>query len=213
MNVNLVIDHTLLSPDASIDDIRLLCAQAKKYSFYSVCVAPSFVRIAKLLLRGTSIKVTTVISFPLGSGTPKSKGFDAKDAIDEGADEVFVVANISMEKALDQDFIRRETSSIKAAVGQHLLGVIIESRMLNKIQLVKAVQAIVVGGADMIVTGTGLAGNASLDDIALIRKCIGPKMGLKASTGMISKPIMEAAIKAGANRIGSIYGARIMEGK
>lgn len=212
MNINKLIDHTLLKPDASVEGIMSLCEEAKKYNFMSVCVNPCFVPVAKKLLSSSDVKVCTVIGFPLGATLPKVKVYETKEAVAEGADEIDMVINISMAKAHDYEFIAKEIGQIKLACQGRLLKVIIESCLLSDEEIVGVCKAAVKGEADFVKTSTGFSkSGASVEAVRLMRKTVGPKLGVKASGGVRSLEDLQKMVEAGASRIGTSAGVAIME--
>ena len=155
MNYNKFFDHTCLKADATLDDIKKLCAEAKQYDFMSVCINPFYVPVAKKLLKGTDVKVCTVIGFPLGQMTPSAKVAEARDAVSKGADEVDMVQNIAMAKEHNYDYNAKEIALIKKAVGNRVLKVILENCYLSKDEIRSSCLAAKKGGADFVKTSTG----------------------------------------------------------
>ena len=214
MEINRMIDHTLLKQDASTEAITKLCEEAKKYHFASVCVNPGFVPIAAKLLEGTDVKVCTVVGFPLGATLPESKAYEAKLAIEAGATEVDMVLNDSMAKEHNYDYIEKEVALVKKACGNILLKVILETCVLSDDEIIECSKACVRGHADYVKTSTGFSkGGATTHAVELMRKAVGPNIGVKASGGIHSKEEAEAMIKAGASRIGASCGVEIVNGK
>ncbi len=213
MNYNQYFDHTLLKADATLEEIKKLCDEAKKYEFWSVCVNPFYVPVAKKLLEGTPVKVCTVVGFPLGQMTPSAKAMEAADAVSMGADEVDMVQNVAMAKSGDFDFIEKEVAAVKKAVGRnHLLKVILETCYLNEQEIKCSCIAAVRGGANFVKTSTGFGkGGAKPEDIKLMRETVGPYIGVKASGGIHTKEDMMAMIDNGASRIGASASVKIME--
>lgn len=206
-----LIDHTLLKSDAKIDDIKKLCDEAIKYNFYSVCINPCYIKIAKDFLENSDIKITTVISFPLGASSIYVKIKEAEDAILNGADEIDMVMNIGMFKSGNYDYIYEEISSIKKTIGKNILKVIIETSLLNDEEKIKASKIVKKSGADFVKTSTGFSqGGATKEDILLIRKTVGDNFGIKASGGIKSYEQALELIKAGATRIGSSSSVKIV---
>jgi deoxyribose-phosphate aldolase len=205
-------DHTLLKADASLDQIVKLCKEAAFFSFYSVCVNPFYVPVCKRILRGTDVKVATVIGFPLGQTSPKMKVEEAVDAIKMGADEVDMVQNIAAAKAHDFKFIELEVQKVKQAIGKdRVLKVILETCYLNRREIVQCCLAAKRAGADFVKTSTGFGpGGATVRDVQLMRSTVGPDIGVKASGGIRTKADLLKMITAGANRIGSSNSASIM---
>jgi deoxyribose-phosphate aldolase len=209
-----MIDHTLLKPDATKDQIHTLCLEAKEYSFASVCVNPTWVHYSAGLLKGTDVKICTVIGFPLGSNTPETKAFEAKNAIENGAEEVDMVINISALKSGDFELVERDIRAVtEAAKGKALTKVIIETCLLNDDEKVRACEIAVKAGTDYVKTSTGFStGGATPEDIALMRKTVGAHIGVKASGGVRSVEDAKSMIEAGATRIGASSGVKIVQG-
>lgn len=213
MKLNKYIDHTLLKPDASQEQIETLIEEAKKYDFASVCVNPTWVNFAAQALKATDVKVCTVIGFPLGANTPELKAFETSDAIQNGANEIDMVINIGALKSRNFDLVERDIRAVVEAAKGTLVKVIIETCLLTDDEKVKACQIAQKAGADFVKTSTGFStGGATVEDIALMRKTVGPDMGVKASGGARSYEDALAFIKAGATRIGASSGVAIMEG-
>ena len=213
MKLNKYIDHTLLKPDASQEQIETLIEEAKKYDFASVCVNPTWVNFAAQALKATDVKVCTVIGFPLGANTPELKAFETSDAIQHGANEVDMVINIGALKSRNFDLVERDIRAVVEAAKGTLVKVIIETCLLTDDEKVKACQIAQKAGADFVKTSTGFStGGATVADVALMRKTVGPDMGVKASGGARSYEDALAFIKAGATRIGASSGVAIMEG-
>lgn len=213
MKLNKYIDHTLLKADASQEQIETLIEEAKKYDFASVCVNPTWVSFAAQALKATDVKVCTVIGFPLGANTPEIKAFETSDAIQNGANEVDMVINIGALKFRNFDLVERDIRAVVEAAKGTLVKVIIETCLLTDDEKVKACQIAQKAGADFVKTSTGFStGGATVEDVALLRKTVGPDMGVKASGGARSYEDALAFIKAGATRIGASSGVAIMEG-
>ncbi|MFJ5564404.1 deoxyribose-phosphate aldolase [Lysinibacillus xylanilyticus] len=209
-----MIDHTLLKAEATKEQIEKLCAEAKQFNFASVCVNPTWVKNSSELLQGSDVLVCTVIGFPLGANTPTVKAFEAKDAIANGAQEVDMVINIGALKDKNYDLVQADIAAVvEAAKGNALVKVIIESCLLTDEEKVKACELAVAAGADYVKTSTGFStGGATAEDIALMRKTVGPDLGVKASGGVRSLEDMKKMIEAGATRIGASSGVAIMNG-
>lgn len=207
-----LIDHTLLKSETKIEDIKKLCEEAIKYQFYSVCINPCYVKTAKEFLKNSDIKICTVISFPLGASTIKTKIYEATEAIENGADEIDMVMNIGMFKSNRYEYIYEEISSIKKAIEYRILKVIIETSILSEEEKIKASEIIKKSGANFVKTSTGFSqGGATKEDILLIRKSVGDNFGIKASGGIKTYQQAVELIKAGATRIGSSSSVKIME--
>ncbi|MGG0716436.1 deoxyribose-phosphate aldolase [Robertmurraya massiliosenegalensis] len=208
------IDHTLLKADAMEEQIERLCLEAKEYGFASVCVNPTWVRYASAILEETDVKVCTVIGFPLGATTSETKAFETKNAIENGATEVDMVINIGALKSGDTDLVEADIRAVvEAAKGKALTKVIIETSLLTEEEKVTACELSVKAGADFVKTSTGFStGGATVDDIRLMRKVVGPEMGVKASGGVRSADDAKNMIDAGATRIGASSGIAIVQG-
>ena len=213
MKLNKYIDHTLLKADASQEQIETLIEEAKKYDFASVCVNPTWVSLAAQALKATDVKVCTVIGFPLGANTPELKAFETSDAIRNGANEIDMVINIGALKSQNFDLVEKDIRAVVEAAKGTLVKVIIETCLLTDDEKVKACQIAQKAGADFVKTSTGFStGGATVADVALMRKTVGPDMGVKASGGARSYEDALAFIEAGATRIGASSGVAIMEG-
>ena len=204
MSVNSYIDHTLLKADANKEQILSLIDEAKKYEFASVCVNPTWVKTAAELLKDSSVKVCTVIGFPLGASTSAVKAFEAKDAIANGADEIDMVINIGWLKDKKYELIENEIRTLKAACGEKILKVIIETCFLTTEEKIKMCEIVTAAGADYIKTSTGFGGSgATFEDIELFSKHIGPNVKMKAAGGISSLDDAEKFISLGADRLGT----------
>jgi len=209
-----LIDHTLLKPEATYNDIKKLCEEAKKYHFYAVCINPSFVKMAKELLKDTDIKVATVIGFPLGADSINAKVYETKDAILNGADEIDMVINIGVLKSKDYAYIYNEIRSVKSVAKEKVLKVIIEAPVLTYEEKIIACSISKAAGADFVKTSTGFSkqGGATVEDVRLMRSIVGDDVGVKAAGGIRTFEKAVEMINAGANRIGASSSIRIMEG-
>jgi len=208
-----MIDSTLLKPDATSDDIKKLCRDAKKYNFASVCVNPCFVSLASDLLISVDVKVCCAIGFPLGAATPETKVFEARDAVRNGADEIDMVLNISALKAKKYETVKKEIKDIVDVVGKVAVKVIIETCYLDDEEKIKACLIAKEAGAHFVKTSTGFGSKgATAEDVALMRKTVGPNMGVKASGGIRTIDDAVRMINAGANRIGTSRAVEIVEG-
>ncbi|TVY05579.1 deoxyribose-phosphate aldolase [Paenibacillus cremeus] len=214
MNIANIIDHTLLRADATKAEITKMTEEAKKYKFASVCVNPTWVAYSAEQLIGTEVKVCTVIGFPLGATTSVVKALEAKDAIANGATEVDMVINLGALKDGDNEFVENDIRAVvEAASNKALIKVIIEACLLTEEEKVRACELAVKAGADFIKTSTGFStGGATPEDVALMRKTVGPHVGVKASGGVCSLDDMKKMIEAGASRIGASSGVKIIEG-
>lgn len=211
MEYKKLIDHTALKPDVTPEAIVLLCEEAKKYGFASVCINPGFIRLATHELKGSAVKVCTVIGFPLGATLTNVKVYETQEAIFEGATEIDMVINISQLKAKNYPYLFKEISEIKAACHGNLLKVIIETCLLTDEEKVKICQIAVEAGADFVKTSTGFStGGATVHDVSLMRKTVGPNVGVKASGGIRTHEDLVAMVEAGASRIGTSAGPKII---
>ncbi|PLR93814.1 deoxyribose-phosphate aldolase [Bacillus sp. T33-2] len=213
-NIARMIDHTLLKADATKEQIQTLCEEAKEYNFASVCVNPAWVKFSSGLLAGADVKVCTVIGFPLGAATPETKAFETANAIENGAGEVDMVINIGALKSGDNEYVEEDIRAVvNAARGKALTKVIIETSLLTEEEKVRACEMSVKAGADFVKTSTGFStGGATYEDIALMRKTVGPDIGVKASGGVRSADDVKKMIEAGATRIGASAGIAIVKG-
>ncbi|MHC3510628.1 deoxyribose-phosphate aldolase [Streptococcus suis] len=213
MKLNKYIDHTILKPETTQEQVEKILAEAKEYDFASVCVNPTWVALAAESLKDSDVKVCTVIGFPLGANTPAVKAFETKDAISNGADEIDMVINIGALKTGNYDLVLEDIKAVVAASGDKLVKVIIEACLLTDDEKVKACQLSQEAGVDYVKTSTGFStGGATVADVALMRKTVGPDMGVKASGGARSYEDAIAFIEAGASRIGASSGVAIMNG-
>lgn len=210
-----MVDHTLLKQNATVEQIKKLCAEARQYQFCSVCVNPCYVPLCYEELRGSGVKVCTVIGFPLGATTTKTKCFEANEAIENGADEVDMVVNVGKIKSGDWQFVKKDIADLVTAVhGRAVVKVIIETCLLTDDEKVKVCQIAKEAGADFVKTSTGFStGGATVEDVALMRKTVGPNMGVKASGGVRGPEDAKAMIEAGANRLGTSAGVAIAKGE
>jgi len=207
------IDHTNLKADATQEEIGKLCEEAKKFSFATVCVNPANVKLAKQLLSGSGVGVTTVIGFPLGATTPTVKAIEARDAIANGADEIDMVINVGALKSGNYQLVEDDIKAVREATRGKVLKVILETALLNKEQIVKACQISKLAGADFVKTSTGFGpGGATEEDVRLMRETVGPSMGVKASGGIRTGEDAEGMIRAGASRIGASASVAIVTG-
>ena len=206
-----MIDHTLLKPEATPAQVERLCAEAAEYHFASVCVNPVYIPLAARLLKGSGVKVCCVVGFPLGAITPEQKAAEAASCAAMGAEELDMVIHVGAAKAGDWALVQRDIEGVvKAAVG-HTVKVIIETCLLTDEEKVKACEAAKAAGAHFVKTSTGFStGGATTHDIALMRKTVGPEMGVKASGGIRDYETAMAMIEAGANRIGASAGIAIV---
>jgi deoxyribose-phosphate aldolase len=214
-NLAKTIDHTLLKPDATPDQIAQLCFEARKYGFASVCINPAWVKLSAQLLEGSPVKVCTVIGFPLGASAPEVKVFECQNAIEHGATEIDMVLNIGALKARDLELVARDIRDVVAAAHARraIVKVIIEAALLTDEEKTIACLLSKEAGADFVKTSTGFAsGGATVHDVALMRRAVGPDMGVKAAGGVRTYADAESMIKAGATRIGASAGVKIIQG-
>lgn len=225
-----LIDHTLLSPQATQKEITNLCMEAQCFSFASVCVNPFYVKFCSELLNDSPVKVCTVIGFPLGANTTSVKIFEAQTAVKDGADEIDMVINVGKAIENDFDFILNEVKAVKDSLKilesevskKIILKVILETCFLSDFQIVECCKASVSGGADFVKTSTGFASpkssegqllpnGASVHHVQLMRKTVGKKIGVKASGGIRSYNTLIQMVEAGATRIGTSSGVSIVQ--
>lgn len=211
MEYNKLIDHTILKPDASIEAIKKICQEAKEYNFMSVCVNPAYISLCKEELKGSDVKVCTVIGFPLGATLPQAKVAETREAVMEGADEIDMVINVTMLKAKNDNYVYEEIERVRRSCVGKVLKVIIETCLLTDEEKVRACLLAKKAGADFVKTSTGFStGGATVHDVALMRKTVGNEMGVKASGGVRTHEDLLAMVEAGANRIGTSAGPKII---
>ena len=214
MNLAKLIDHTILKPVATQEDVRSLIEEARQYGFFSVCINPFWVAYAKELLKGSDVKVCTVVGFPLGANTTAVKVYETQDALKNGADEIDMVINIGALKARDYKTVLEDIKAVRQACEGHVLKVIIETSQLTDEEKVKACELSAEAGADFVKTSPGFTGGgATAADVALMRKSIPAHMQVKASGGVRTREDFDAMVAAGATRIGASSGVKIIEGK
>lgn len=214
-NLAKMIDHTLLKPDATPEQIAQLCFEARKYNFASVCINPTWVKLCAQLLEGSPVKVCTVIGFPLGATASEVKAFETRNAIDQGATEIDMVINIGALKARELEFVAQDIRGVVnvAHARGFIVKVILETVLLTDEEKTIACLLSKEAGADFVKTSTGFAGGgATVHDVALMRRVVGPEIGVKASGGVRTYEDAESMIKAGATRIGASAGVKIMQG-
>ncbi len=208
-----LIDHTILKADATIDQVMKICSEAKENNFASVCVNSCWVRLCSELLRGSGVKVCSVVGFPLGAMMTEAKVFEAECAINNGAQEIDMVINVGALKSKDYELVSKEIHAMVDAAKQYnaLVKVIIETCLLTEEEKVIACLISKSAGADFVKTSTGFStGGATVEDVALMRGVVGEEMGVKASGGIRTKADAEAMVKAGASRIGASSGVKII---
>ena len=213
-NIAKLIDHTLLKPEAANGQIRTLCEEAVRLGFASVCINPWYVPLAADLVRGSTVKVCTVVGFPLGATLPQVKVFEAEQAIKNGADEIDMVINIGALKSGDDEAVESDICGVVDAShrGDAICKVILETAMLTGEEKIRACRAAKNADADYVKTSTGFGpGGATADDVALMRSIVGAKMGIKAAGGIRTLDDFKKMVAAGATRIGSSSGVKILE--
>ena len=208
-----MIDHTLLRADATEEQVRTLCQEAREYKFASVCVNPSYVSLVVEMLKGSGVKTCCVIGFPLGATTTGIKVAEATEMVEAGAHEVDMVINIGAAKAGSWGVVKDDIEAVATAVkGRAILKVIIEACLLTTEEKIKACIVSKMAGADFVKTSTGFStGGAVVEDIRLMRRVVGSGMGVKASGGVKDRKIALAMVEAGANRLGTSSGASIVK--
>lgn len=210
--LNKYIDHTLLKADATKEAIIKLCNEAKEYDFKTVCVNPCWIEECVKQLKGSDVKVCTVIGFPLGAMTSQAKAFEAKQAIELGADEVDMVINIGRLKDNDLAYVTKDIQMVKEACGNHVLKVIIETCLLTDEQKLKACDCIKVANADFVKTSTGFSlHGATVEDVELLKNYVKDSLKVKAAGGVKTIEDLHKMIEAGADRIGTSSGTSLIE--
>ncbi|MBQ8816013.1 MAG: deoxyribose-phosphate aldolase [Lachnospiraceae bacterium] len=207
-------DHTILKADATEAAVLKICEEAKEYGFMSVCVNTYYTAFVAEQLKGTDVKVCTVVGFPLGQMSTKAKALETECAVADGAQEIDMVLNVAALKDGKYDVVLEDIKAVKTACGGALLKVILETCLLSKEEIVKACELSVAAGADFVKTSTGFStGGATAEDIALMRKTVGPDIGVKASGGVRDSAGAIAMVEAGANRIGASATIAILAGQ
>jgi len=209
-----LIDHTLLKPEASRDEIQRLCQEAAHFGFASVCINPWYVPLAAEMLRGTNVKICTVVGFPLGATLPQVKIYEAEEAIKLGAQEIDMVINIGALKSGQDDVVESDIRGVVEAShrGGAICKVILETALLTQQETTRASEAAKRAGADFVKTSTGFStAGATAEDVALMRAVVGPEMGIKAAGGVRSFADLMRMARAGATRIGASASVKIME--
>ncbi|MBT8303056.1 MAG: deoxyribose-phosphate aldolase [Bacteroidia bacterium] len=204
MKINNYIDYTLLSATATPSDIKKLCTDANTHDFHAVCVNGHYTGLANIALSNSKVKVASVIGFPLGAMSTKSKLYEAQECISDGADEIDMVMNIGVFKSKDYKFVRNEIEMIKKAIGMNTLKVIVETCYLNNEELETACEIVMDSGADFIKTSTGFGtAGATLEDVVIIKEMVGDKLKIKASGGIKNAETAKKYIDLGVSRIGT----------
>ena len=212
MEIGKCIDHTNLKMDAKVKDIEKLCKEAIEYGFESVCVHPYYVPLAKKLLENTNVNVCVVIGFPLGMNTPKTKAFEAVEALELGADEFDMVINVGALKDKDYDYVKREIEEVRDVLEGKTLKVIIETSLLDDDEIIKMTEICNDTFVNFIKTSTGFGKRgASLNDVKLMNEHKNDVLEIKASGGINNFKQMDELIKAGATRIGTSHGVEIIQ--
>jgi len=215
LQVARMIDHTLLKPDATIEEIENLCMEAKKYSFASVCINPGFVKFCANHLKNSVVKVCTVIGFPLGASTTEAKRFEAEQALINGAEEIDMVINIGMLKSKNYDYVFNDINQVVLCAKKNnaVCKVIIETALLTDREKITACVLSKNAKADFVKTSTGFSkGGATAGDVALMKYVVGSAVGVKASGGIRSRKDAEEMIESGADRIGASASVKIVKG-
>jgi deoxyribose-phosphate aldolase len=205
MNIAKYIDHTILKPEATAEDVKKLCSEAREYKFASVCVNGCYAKLVSSELAGTDVKTCVVVGFPLGAMTKEAKAFETTQAIENGATEIDMVINVGALKEKNYELLKEDIEAVvNAAKGKALVKVIIETCLLTDEEKVKACEISKEAKADFVKTSTGFStGGATKEDIALMRKTVGPEIGVKASGGVRDFNTAMEMINAGASRIGA----------
>lgn len=209
------IDHTLLKPEARREDVEQLCREAAEFCFASVCVNPNWVPLCRDMLKGTGVKVCTVVGFPLGAHAPDVKAYEAKRAVEQGAEEVDMVINIGALKSRDYALVEQDIRGVVDAAGPSIVvKVILETCLLDRDEIVMGASLSKAAGAHYVKTSTGFStGGATVEDVRLMRETVGPEIGVKASGGIRTQEDAEAMIAAGATRLGASAGVKIVRGE
>lgn len=214
MELNRMMDHTILKADTPKSEVLRIIEEAKKYHFYSVCINPVWVSLAAEELKGEPVSVCTVIGFPLGASTTATKAFETEDAIKNGADEIDMVISIGQLKSGDYEAVQNDIAGVVAAAKDRaLVKVILETCLLTDEEIVKACELAKAAGADFVKTSTGFStGGADVNDVRLMRETVGPEMGVKASGGIHNEAQALAMVEAGASRLGTSASVAIILG-
>ncbi|MCD8068856.1 MAG: deoxyribose-phosphate aldolase [Lachnospiraceae bacterium] len=206
-------DHTILKADATEASVKKICDEAREYGFMSVCVNSYYTAFVTEQLKGSGVKVCSVIGFPLGQMSTAAKAAETSDVVANGADEVDMVLNVAALKDQKYDFVKEDIRGVKAACQGRLLKVILETCLLTREEIVKACQLAEEAGADYVKTSTGFStGGATAEDVALMRATVGDRLGVKASGGIRDTAKAEAMVAAGASRIGASATISILSG-
>ena len=215
MNLNEYIEHTLLNPASSRDEIKRICNEAKQFDFHAVCVHPCHVALAKKELEGTDVKVVTVVGFPLGANKTEVKAYEAEVAIQDGADEIDMVMNIGALKEKNYEYVLKEFEALRKSTRQKILKVIIETDLLTKDEIIKSTELAIQAGLDFVKTSTGFVKDgkgAQPENVRLMAEIGVPKgVRVKASGGVKTVQDAENMINAGASRIGTSHGLELVK--
>ena len=212
MQLSHYIDHTLLKADATLPQINALCKEAVEYGFYSVCVNTSYVKTCKDLLKNSPVKVCCVIGFPLGATDTESKAFETQTAIKNGAGEIDMVIHVGALKDRRREYVVNDIAAVVVAAQGRPVKVIIETALLTDEEKVRACRLAKEAGADFVKTSTGFSkGGATVEDVALMRRTVGPALGVKASGGIRSLADAQNMVAAGATRLGASAGVKIVQ--
>lgn len=211
MELNKYIDHTVLKATTTVEDIKKLCAEAKEYKFFSVCVNGAYVPLAAKELEGTEVAVAAVIGFPLGAMTKEAKVFEAKECVANGASEIDMVINVGLMKSGDYEAVGEEIRAIKEAIGDKVLKVILETCYLTDDEKRKACELSLAAKADFVKTSTGFGtGGATFEDVALMKEVVGDNAQIKASGGVRDFETAKKYIDMGVTRLGTSSGVQLM---
>jgi len=213
MEISKYIDHTILKPDATSEEVKKVCSEAREYNFASVCINPYYAKLVSSELFGTDVKTCVVVGFPLGANTKEVKAFEASNAVENGAQEVDMVINIAALKDKKYDVVQDDINAVVASVkGKALVKVIIECCLLTKEEIVMACKLALKAGTDFVKTSTGFStSGAKAEDVKLMRETVGENVGVKASGGIRDYKTTMEMINAGANRIGASAGINIVK--
>lgn len=208
-----LVDHTLLKAETTAFDIVRICEEAKQFGFYSVCINPTFISLAKDQLKDSSVKVCTVVGFPLGASTTETKVFETEDAIGKGADEIDMVLHIGAVRAGNWQMVENDIRAVVKAARGRVVKVILETGLLSRDQIIRACEVTKEAGAHFVKTSTGFStSGATTADVELMRQTVGPDFGVKASGGIKSLADIEAMIQAGATRLGTSSAVQLLRG-
>lgn len=209
-----IIDHTILKPDTTEEQVKKVCEEAKEYNFASVCVNPNYVKYVSEQLNGSDVKVTSVVGFPLGNTLPEVKAYETKKVIENGADEIDMVINIAALKNKNYDLVKEDIQAVVNASNNKMVKVIIEACLLTDEEKIKACEIAMKAKADFVKTSTGFStGGATIHDVKLMKKVVGDNLGVKASGGVRDIETASMMVESGANRIGASSSVSIVKGQ